>query len=484
MLWSMTMHHRSYVPEFLTILIAISVSCMHTRAQDITAQLSADTITAGFTVQSASNDTLLTVRGNGRVIVPGTIAIGTSFPRAALHVDGTEGFLVTGRGVTQGSIPVTGRGARLMWYPGKRAFRSGYAHGTEWDDANTGFYSSAFGVNTIASGTHATALGRNTIASGVNSLAMGDTTNASGLCAFAMGWRTTASGSHALATGQETTASGTNATAMGSGTVASGAHSTALGIWTTASGSCSTAMGKNTIASGSGSTAIGTFVSTDGKEGAFIVGDRSVSNAASALNASQDNRFFARFANGFSLFTNSSASIGIYMNANQSSWSSLSDSSRKELLVLPDADSIVRKFRNLRLGSWNYRGTDSATERHYGPMAQEWFAAFGHDGIGTVGDDTTLASADVDGVLCIAVQALEMRTATNHTDISALQTLLNAKDAEIKQLRSEKDAEIAQLHQQLSVQQRQCESWYTELVKMIQALEHVDHDDKRASLFK
>lgn len=40
-------------------------------------------------------------------------------------------------------------------------------------------------------------------------------------------------------------------------------------------------------------------------------------------------------------------------------------------------------------------------------MAQDFFAAFGHDGIGTIGTPTTINSGDMAGVLMIAVQALE-----------------------------------------------------------------------------
>ena len=45
--------------------------------------------------------------------------------------------------------------------------------------------------------------------------------------------------------------------------------------------------------------------------------------------------------------------------------------------------------------------------RHYGPMAQDFFAAFGHDGIGTIGTPTTIGSSDMAGISMIAVQALE-----------------------------------------------------------------------------
>jgi hypothetical protein len=44
-------------------------------------------------------------------------------------------------------------------------------------------------------------------------------------------------------------------------------------------------------------------------------------------------------------------------------------------------------------------------------MAQDFFAAFGHDGVGQIGSETTINSGDMAGILMIAVQALEKRTA-------------------------------------------------------------------------
>jgi hypothetical protein len=44
-------------------------------------------------------------------------------------------------------------------------------------------------------------------------------------------------------------------------------------------------------------------------------------------------------------------------------------------------------------------------------MAQDFFAAFGHDGLGQIGSETTINSGDMAGILMIAVQALEKRTA-------------------------------------------------------------------------
>jgi hypothetical protein len=89
-------------------------------------------------------------------------------------VDSAGGFVARGA-LHQGSIPATGAGARLMWYPAKAAFRVGRVEGTQWDDASVGFYSTAVGFNTVASSFASTAMGGNTRASGPYSTAIGHT---------------------------------------------------------------------------------------------------------------------------------------------------------------------------------------------------------------------------------------------------------------------------------------------------------------------
>jgi hypothetical protein len=50
-------------------------------------------------------------------------------------------------------------------------------------------------------------------------------------------------------------------------------------------------------------------------------------------------------------------------------------------------------------------------------MAQEIFHYFGHDGIGTIGNDTTLATADMDGIIMICLQALEQKVRDQMSEI-------------------------------------------------------------------
>jgi hypothetical protein len=174
----------------------------------------------------------------------------------------TNGFAVTAAG--SGSIPTTGPGTRLMWFPGKGAFRVGRVEGAQWDLGSVGYYSGAMGQNTTASGNASTAMGNGTVAGGDASTAMGERSTASGIYSTAMGYHTTASAGYSTAMGYHATASGATSTAMGNGTMASGGISTAMGASTKATGDFSTATGWGTVAGGRSSTAMGENSTADG----------------------------------------------------------------------------------------------------------------------------------------------------------------------------------------------------------------------------
>jgi len=195
---------------------------------------------------------------------------------------------------------------------------------------------------------------------------------------------------------------------MGINTTASGYISTAMGYYTTASGDYSTAMGNRTTASGHSSTAMGNYVSTSGHEGSFIIGDNSGSTS-DITTSSADNEMTMIFTGGYRLFTNDNANLGVSLAGGANSWGTISDSTKKENYLQADGEYFLNSINKLKLGSWNYKAQDS-TIRHYGPMAQEIYHYFGKDDYGTIGNDTTLATADMDGIMMIALQALEKRT--------------------------------------------------------------------------
>ena len=416
-----------------------------------------------------------------------------------LMQNGDGGFYLGGV-LGAGVIPAQGAGSRLMWYPAKAAFRVGNVSNIQWDDANIGQYSTAVGFCTMASGTVSTAMGSYTTANGVFSTAIGYFTTASGRYSTTMGYRTvandtastamgyydTASGNYSTAMGQYTMASGSASTAMGLSTIASGNNSIAMGqsakasgfasiamgywtmasgdystamgfnctasssvseamgIYDTASGYASTAIGQNTKASGYASTAMGSYVSTNGHQGAFIIGDYSTTATSGS---SADNEMTMRFAGGYRLYSAAAAPFGVTLAANGSSWATISDSTKKTNFQKADGDYFLSSLSKLKLGSWNYKSQDAKNYRHYGPMAQEIYRYFGHDGKGAIGCDTLLASADMDGIMMVCLQALEKKTTelngalnelkTEHVKVSQLQSSVDEMKTEMMNMKSE-----------------------------------------------
>ena len=83
-----------------------------------------------------------------------------------------------------------------------------------------------------------------------------------------------------------------------------------------------------------------------------------------------------------------------------------SDRNKKEYFQRVDGEEVLRKIRQFNLTSWNYIGQDAKTLRHYGPMAQDFYEAFGHDAIGTVGTPTAINSGDMAGIMMMAIKEL------------------------------------------------------------------------------
>ena len=182
----------------------------------------------------------------------------------------------------------TNHDKRMFFDKSKGAFRAGRATGTEWDDANVGNYSIAFGSNCIAKGLSmaigdgSKALEDYCFAGGYHSeardaeaaFAFGSSCVATGGCAVALGNSTTASGDYSTALGHSTTASGNSSTALGSACLASGYSSVALGESNTASGTSSFTAGETNTASGYTSIALGANCVASGS-GSFAAGDGS-----------------------------------------------------------------------------------------------------------------------------------------------------------------------------------------------------------------
>jgi hypothetical protein len=190
----------------------------------------------------------------------GKIGINTTTPQAMLHVKDSS-VLFTGVSgslpVSPGDPPASGAGARMLWYPEKAAFRTGYVLSTNWNKDSIGNYSFGSGYNTKAKGIYSTAMGNSTTASGPFSTAIGLSSIASGSFSTALGTQSNASGDNSTAMGFATDATADYSTALGRQSNAIAESSTALGAFSTASGEYSTAMGRQSRASGNISTSMG-----------------------------------------------------------------------------------------------------------------------------------------------------------------------------------------------------------------------------------
>ena len=316
-----------------------------------------------------------------------------------------EGSVVFGR-----DNLASGSNSRVL---GTQNIASGIGATTLGDlNSAPGNYSTTIGYQNNANKTFAIAIGTQTIANDSASLAMGYGTVAGGKFSTAMGYNTIAGGDYSTVMGGENISAGPYSTVMGLSSSTGDSVAIAMGYKTTSNGKFATEMGYRTAASGNQSTAMGSWMNTNNRKGAFMIGDSDPANEGETKVGVAD-QLVARFKNGYYLLTSGDINrTGAYMLGGQTAWNAISDSARKERFVAANGEDFLSKLKSLRLGSWNYKNQKTAKpERFYGPMAQEIFDAFGKDKYGTIGTDTTVSTINLDGLLFIFAQALEKRTA-------------------------------------------------------------------------
>jgi hypothetical protein len=263
----------------------------------------------------------------------------------------------------------------------------------------TGFSNTASGVSALQSNT----TGRSNTASGVSALANnlgGGSNTADGVSALqsnTAGFSNTASGVNALfrnTSGNNNTADGVRALQNN----VTGGSNTALGV---------NALFNNTTGANNTALGAGADVFPGDLQNATAIG------AGALVNASNKIRL------GNAAVTIIEAPVGITI---------VSDCAQKENFQTIDGNTVLEKMRGLNLGSWNIKGHDPERFRHYGPIAQEFYAAFGQDNVGTIGSPTTINSTDLSGILMIALQALEKKNTQQKEEIQHLK----ADNAELK----------------------------------------------------
>ncbi len=116
--------------------------------------------------------------------------IGIANPLARLHVADSNVVFTGGSWILPnpaGNPAIQGSGVRMLWYPGKAAFRTGGASANDWNKDSIGQYSFAAGLDTKAKGNYSVALGLSNNAAGDYSFTVGTGNSAIGGSAVAIG---------------------------------------------------------------------------------------------------------------------------------------------------------------------------------------------------------------------------------------------------------------------------------------------------------
>ena len=132
---------------------------------------------------------------------------------------------------------------------------------------------------------------------------------------------------------------------------------------------------------------------------------------------------FTIFEDGNIRFTfNGSPNCTIQPNGNlfiRGTLQSNSDRNLKENIAPVDAEEILAKVVEMPISTWNYN-YDENDIPHMGPMAQDFYQAFG---LGV--DEKTIASTDKDGVALAAIQGLNKKVEAKSEKIARLTQDLN-----------------------------------------------------------
>jgi hypothetical protein len=262
------------------------------------------------------------------------------------------------------------------------------------------------------------------IVGGYNNIASGDHASIGG------GWYNTASGARALVAGGQAHTSSGHWSTVGGGfnnfatgdksTVAGGFANHADGVHSTVPG------GQQNTADGENSFAAGTRAKVDvAHYGAFVYADSTDVD----FNSTAANEFAVRATGGVRLVTavdgTGDPTAGVTLASGGSSWGTISDRNAKDNFDVVDGEDVLDRLAAIELSTWNYKTQDHSI-RHMGPMAQDFYAAFG---LGE--DEKRINTVDADGVALAAIQGLNLKLKALNEQ---LQADLEERDKQIRRL--------------------------------------------------
>ncbi len=305
----------------------------------------------------------------------------------------------------------------------------------------------AGGLSNVAGGDFAGALsGYDNTASGHAALIAGGTSNTAGGTHAVIGggngntifttvdFATVGGGSGNLITGTAsygTVGGGNTNFADGQGsTVAGGESNVAGNLYSAVGGGYdnSAAGAYATVPGGLGNHADANYAFAAGRnanadhQGSFVWAD----STGASLDTTATNQFLVRASGGVTMYTDAGATAGAALFPGASSWTVVSDRNAKNNFAPVDGVAILNALAGIPIETWNYN-TQAESIRHMGPMAQDFYAAFG------LGETALgISTVDADGVALAAIQGLYSVVQEQQAENAALQERVAALEADVE----------------------------------------------------
>jgi len=291
------------------------------------------------------------------------------------------------------TIPTEDANDTLFYYSHrKRALRIGVFNDGKAEEVRLGTGSTSFGLDNQAGGTFSTAFGNLNLVQGTSSFVWGRLNKNYGSQGTVWGLNNEARDSYTTVFGFSNNARQTGATAWGRQNYIDAEYATVFGI-----GNRSVSPYSLTIGEYNRSFDNIIPLPHDSLDFLFVIGN------------GQD---FGNLSNAMIVNKTGQVGIGVdvpdealHVNGNiyaEGTITQLSDINSKYDFSDINPSEILEKVSALPLTIWKYKGT---TETHIGPMAQDFYSAFGL-GAG----ETTIATVDADGVALAAIKALVVKS--------------------------------------------------------------------------
>lgn len=144
---------------------------------------------------------------------------------------------------------------------------------------------------------------------------------------------------------------------------------------------------------------------------------------------------------GGALFTSGAggANQSVSWSPGEASWSFTSDRNTKEGILPVDPETVLEKLAGIPIAEWNYIGYE---QRHIGPMAQDFHAAFPLNE-----SDTSLNNADLHGVALAAIQGLNRKLETRDESLAREKAALREENESLRKRLENLEEQVGRLLQ-------------------------------------